>query len=366
MTDTWGRLDDDSREAIRARVDQIGDDEVASRIPRTDGEVRFRLFGGLETAEADMALLGEEFAIGPPPPREVVLIAPEDFDYDVEVTDQDTEMAASIDENLEPLREYYATDPGVQDIDMAAAPDPTLPPVVDHRPSQSPVKSQGDRGTCVSHASLALLEAAAHIPDDLSEQYTHYRFCEVAGKPQGQEVGFRTTDAAGWLTRPENRACLEQDWPYMPDPGQVTAAIAAGSYGPPPAALADLRYGYRDCKLIADQGVEGESIKNTRFLESMLALGYDIVIGAWASWRDEENRDVIHPILDTQGRPVGQGGHAMLMVGYDRPNQYFIVKNSWAPGWGHAGYGYFHYDFARSCLKYGFTVSAVEPGPDGA
>jgi hypothetical protein len=111
MTDTWGRLDDDSREAIRARVDQLRDDEVASRIPRTDGEVRFRLFGGLATAEADIALSGEEFAIGPPPPREVVLIAPEDFDYDVEATDQDAEMAASVDENLEPLREYYATDP---------------------------------------------------------------------------------------------------------------------------------------------------------------------------------------------------------------------------------------------------------------
>ena len=110
-----------------------------------------------------------------------------------------------------------------------------------------------------------------------------------------------------------------------------------------------------------DNGVEGESIKNTRYLESLLALGLNIVIGTWVSWDDENNRDVLRPLLGSDGKPIGVGGHAMMIVGYDRPSQYFIVKNSWGLGWGHAGYGHFHYDFIRSCLKYGFTVSAMLP-----
>jgi hypothetical protein len=51
----------------------------------------------------------------------------------------------------------------------------------------------------------------------------------------------------------------------------------------------------------------------------------------------------------------------MLVVGYDQPNQYFIVKNSWDTTWGHDGYAFFHYDLIRSCFKYGFVVHGVVP-----
>ncbi len=51
----------------------------------------------------------------------------------------------------------------------------------------------------------------------------------------------------------------------------------------------------------------------------------------------------------------------MLMVGYDRPSQYFIVKNSWNPGWGHDGYAYLHYNYIQSCFKYGFVIDTVVP-----
>ena len=51
----------------------------------------------------------------------------------------------------------------------------------------------------------------------------------------------------------------------------------------------------------------------------------------------------------------------MLVVGYNRNQQYFIVKNSWGSSWGHVGYAYLSYDLVRSCFKYGFIADKVQP-----
>lgn len=363
MTDTWGQLSDSAKDVLRDRAaGQLSEEEVAQRIHVDDaGRVRFRLFGAQPAMAADQAFAGEAYAIGPPPPREVTLIPPEEFDYEAQPSGEDAAAAQPLQEMTAPLREYFAEDPGLRDEAAAVEPDSTLPAIVDHRPAQSPVKNQGERGTCVAHASLGLLETGPHIPDDLSEQYAHFKFNEVGDRPHDSNSGLRTTDAAPALAREDARICLEHEWPYIVEQSTIDAAVAAGSYTPPPAATANQTFGYSSYKIIGDLGVEGESIKNTRYLESLLALGVDIVFGAWASWDDENNRDVLRPLLGDDGQPLSQGGHAMLLVGYDRPGQFFIVKNSWGTGWGHAGYGYFHYDFMRSCAKYGFTVSEMVP-----
>jgi Papain family cysteine protease len=363
VSSTWGNLDTAARAVLRGRtVRSVSDDELSLRIPLDDeGRPRFRVFGSQAFPRVDEAPAGDKDAPGPPPPAEVRLIDPEDFDYELEITAEDTAFAEPIDRMIAPLADYFARDPGLDDGEDAPAPDATLPPIVDHRPMQSSIKQQGARRTCVSHASLALLEAATHIPDDLSEQYTHYKFNEFKGRPQDRDSSLKTTDAPALLARDDGRICLETEWPYISDQEPINAAVAAGTYQPLPSAIADETYGYRAYKVVGDAGLEGESIKNTRFLESLLALGLDVVIGTWVSWEDENNRLVLRPLLDPRGEPIGRGGHAMLIVGYDRPNQYFTMKNSWGTGWGHAGYGYFHYDFVRSCLKYGFTVSEVAP-----
>jgi C1A family cysteine protease len=52
-----------------------------------------------------------------------------------------------------------------------------------------------------------------------------------------------------------------------------------------------------------------------------------------------------------------QGGHAVLIVGYDHTYQYFIVKNSWGDDWGEAGYFKIAYSQLTNVVKFGqYTI----------
>jgi C1A family cysteine protease len=48
-----------------------------------------------------------------------------------------------------------------------------------------------------------------------------------------------------------------------------------------------------------------------------------------------------------------QGGHAVLIVGYDDVNQCFIVKNSWGTGWGESGYFRIDYSELNTVVNFG-------------
>ncbi len=392
MNDTWGKLSDHEKQTIGSGARKLTPNEINERFAKQDDRVVFRILrktdralagsldidrpeGELEPSEptAEEALEGEESIlpeealeeeISEYELAEVTLISPEDFDYEPQITDADKKAAKPIEKLLSGVKGYYAQDTAVMDQAVATETEAEaagLPPMVDHRPNQSPVKSQGGRGTCVAHASMGLLETYSHIPDDLSEQYTHFKFNEFLGRPHNQDAGLKTTDAAPFLARSDGRICLEAEWPYIPNQATIDAMVSNRTYGPPQVALDNQIFGYGAYKIITDNGLTGESIKNTRYVEALLYKGYNVVIGTWVSWDDKDNNGILDPVLDPSGNPVGRGGHAMLVVGYNRPSQYFIVKNSWGRGWGHSGYAYLHYNLIRSCFKYGFVVDSVVP-----
>jgi C1A family cysteine protease len=393
MEKTWGNLSKQEAGAIRSRARKITEKEIDERFQKIGDEVKFKIFtktdrsmaGGLdidlgedvdieralsaapditesEDAEAIDVEMAQAEELEEVEESEVTLIAPDDFDYEPQLTQEDKEAEKAIDEDMRKFASYFNGDATTVGEAASEASDmiASLPNTVDHRTSQSNVKNQGGRGTCVAHASCGCLEAYNHIPDDLSEQYLHYKFNEFMGRRHDANQGLKTTEAAKYLARPDGRICEEAEWPYMTQ-GAINSAVAAGTYSPPNDAANNQDYGITSYKIITDKGTTGDSIKNTRYLEALVYQGYNVVIGTWVSWDDKDNNGILDPVLDNNGNPVSRGGHAMVVVGYNRSSQYFIVKNSWAAGWGHSGYAYFHYDLIQSCFKYGFVVK--EPFP---
>ncbi|MBI5243422.1 MAG: C1 family peptidase [Elusimicrobia bacterium] len=55
------------------------------------------------------------------------------------------------------------------------------------------------------------------------------------------------------------------------------------------------------------------------------------------------------------------GGHAILLVGYNDDEQYFIVKNSWGTGWGEDGFFKIAYSEIDSRVDFGLSTIAYRP-----
>ena len=82
-------------------------------------------------------------------------------------------------------------------------------------------------------------------------------------------------------------------------------------------------------------------------MEQCLAQGFPIVFG-FAVYSSFETQAVaktgLMPIPAKQEKDLG--GHAVLIVGYNRVKRHFIVRNSWGPDWGDKGYFYMPYAYA--------------------
>lgn len=57
------------------------------------------------------------------------------------------------------------------------------------------------------------------------------------------------------------------------------------------------------------------------------------------------------------------GGHAVIIIGYDDPGQYFIAKNSWGSGWGEGGYFRIAYSELNSIVGFGQGTLAYSNTP---
>jgi len=198
-----------------------------------------------------------------------------------------------------------------------------LPPRADLRRRCPPVYNQGALGSCTANAIGGAIEfdqmkqkLSVFVPSRLFIYYNERVIEHTVRSDSGAQIrdGIKTVASVG--------ACPEPEWPYN---------IAKFATKPPVRA-------YRDAKL--DRAVQYSSlVQDLNQMKGCLASGYPFVFG-FTVYQSFETQTVArsgHAPMPMWGeRPIG--GHAVMAVGYDDANEWFLVRNSWGKNWGMKGY----------------------------
>ncbi len=207
----------------------------------------------------------------------------------------------------------------------------TAPGKVDYSDRMSPVRDQGEEGTCVAFAAAVGVKEYQELVEhrqliELSPRYL-YHLCKRADGIPNEEGTFPRV-AMKVLAR--QGVCREECWPYRPYQTD-SPCLEAGDQALPFRIKA---YG---------------RLSGLEEMEQSLALNGPFLAGVEVFPEWFENRGGEIP-LPEPGRS-SLGGHAVCVVGYSRGDGYFKFKNSWSGSWGDGGYGYLPYEYLeRHCL----------------
>jgi C1A family cysteine protease len=208
-----------------------------------------------------------------------------------------------------------------------------LPAKVDLRPQCPDIYDQGHLGSCTANAIAAAMEFEQikqkekyFMPSRLFIYYNERVMEHSVASDSGAQIrdGIKSVGKQG--------DCPEKLWPYD---------IAKFADKPPVSC-------YQNAvmhKVVLYQRV-------SRLIDQMkgcLASGYPFVFGfsVYESFMTQAVAKTGHANLPGPDERM-EGGHAVMAVGYDDENQWFIVRNSWGTGWGMKGYFTLPYEYLEN------------------
>jgi len=215
-----------------------------------------------------------------------------------------------------------------------------------YKKEMTPVKDQGNRGTCVGFSSGAVKEwqeTKEHEKEiaqgkkdhrrgriyDFSEEWIYQHCKKIDGIPQSEG----TTIRAAMKVIQKIGVPPEHAWPYMPTKQQAKLTKCA-SWAPMTAYWHKGGYYFRVNTL--------DELKTTLF-------EYGPVVGG--AWVTDNFFNPADGIVDISSNQRKYGGHAIALTGYNDKTGLIQFKNSWGTSWGKNGYGLMTYEYyERYCI----------------
>ncbi len=236
------------------------------------------------------------------------------------------------------------------------------PPSVDLRPWCSPIENQGNLGSCTAHAAMGVVEYyerrafGKHL--DGSRLFVYKATRNLLGV---------TGDTGAWLRNTMGALVTcgvpnERYWPYTDsatefdrEPPQFVYAVADN--------FEALRY---FCHDPLNKNVPAQKVVDS--VKKYLAAGIPSMFGFWGYGSFDSGDQAGHIPLPTDAELAGDPdwGHAIVAVGYDNARNItnttsskkttgaFLIRNSWGPTWGQAGYGWLPYDYVLKAVAMDF------------
>jgi len=206
-----------------------------------------------------------------------------------------------------------------------------LPSSVDLRNFCSPVYDQGQIGSCTANALCGALEYLENKTQDfetngqfiqLSRLFLYYYERADNGGDVHKDNGAQLSTGVKILTN--IGVSTEHTWPYVTWKTSLEPSTEAYTD-------AGTRKIVQAARVERDSGING--------IKQVLASGYPIVFGFLVYDSFESEGVASSGVLNMpQANEQTQGGHAVMMVGYDDATQRVIVRNSWGAFWGQKGY----------------------------
>jgi hypothetical protein len=210
--------------------------------------------------------------------------------------------------------------------------------MIDRTGEQSPVRNQGDRGTCVAFAVSAAHEWVAGATEGRSAEdamWAAHEIMTVPGKGEETSVSY----ALQGLETHEHAA--ENSWPYG-NPRWQSGRTEAARDGAN-------RLGLPKWRRLPDHDLG--SIHDELVLGNAIVLTIGVVRAAWLTPKGQ---------VDAAPGEKVVGNHAVLVVGASEEREVkprLKVKNSWGRGWGENGFG----TISKRYLEvYGICTHAME------